>query len=47
MEGRSTSASFLYNGTLAMFERQGFVRTRQLGRNHWLVAKALPARRSR
>ena len=47
MEGRSTSASFLYNGTLAMFERQGFVRTRQLGRNHWLVAKALPTRRSR
>ena len=47
MEGRSTSASFLYNGTLAMFEQQGFTRTRQLGKNHWLVAKALPTRRSR
>jgi len=47
MEGRSTSASFLYNGTLAMFERQGFTRTRQLGKNHWLVAKLLPSRRSR
>jgi hypothetical protein len=41
MEGRSTSASFLYNGTVAMFERQGFARTRQLGKNHWLVTKTL------
>ena len=40
-EGRSVSGSFLYNGTLAMFERQGFVRTRQLGKNHWTVTKVV------
>jgi GNAT superfamily N-acetyltransferase len=39
---RSVSASFLYNGTLAMFESQGFERTRRLGKNHWVVAKAVP-----
>jgi len=39
--GRKTSGSFLYNGTLAMFERQGFKRTRRLGKNHWVVAKTL------
>jgi GNAT superfamily N-acetyltransferase len=30
-EGRSPSSSFLHNGTVSMFERQGFERTRQLG----------------
>ncbi len=29
------SGSFLYNGTLALFERRGFQRTRRLGKNHW------------
>jgi len=37
--GRSVSASFLHNGTLAMFERAGFRRSRPLGKNHWLVTK--------
>ena len=36
---RSVSGSFLYNGTVAMFERVGFVRTRRLGKNHWVVTK--------
>ena len=45
MAGRSTSSAFLYNGTIAMFERQGFTRTRQLGKNHWAVAKVLAAKR--
>jgi len=40
--GRSVSGSFLYNGTLAMFESQGFQRTRQLGKNHWVVARVVP-----
>jgi GNAT superfamily N-acetyltransferase len=40
-EGRSTSGSFLYNGTLSMFERQGFQRTRRLGKNHWVVTKVI------
>lgn len=38
-DGRSLAASFLYNGTLSMFENRGFARTRRLGRNHWVVSK--------
>ncbi|NVI92158.1 GNAT family N-acetyltransferase [Actinomadura sp. BRA 177] len=45
VEGRSTSASFLYNGTLAMFENLGFERTRRLGKNHWVVTKVVPPSR--
>lgn len=41
--GRSVSSSFLYNGSLSLFERHGFERTRRLGKNHWLVTKAVPA----
>jgi GNAT superfamily N-acetyltransferase len=41
VEGRSVAGSFLYNGTVAMFERQGFVRTRRLGKNHWAVTKVV------
>ncbi len=37
--GRSVSGSFLHNGTLSLFERQGFQRTRRLGKNHWVVTK--------
>jgi hypothetical protein len=37
VEGRKVSSSFLYNGTLALFERHGFERVRPLGKNHWLV----------
>jgi GNAT superfamily N-acetyltransferase len=40
-EGRSVSSSFLHNATASMFERQGFKRTRQLGKNRWLVTKVL------
>jgi GNAT superfamily N-acetyltransferase len=40
-EGRSVSSSFLHNGTLAMFERHGFRRTRRLGKNHWVVTKVV------
>jgi hypothetical protein len=36
--GRKTSGAFLYNGTVAMFERQGFARTRRLGKHHWVVS---------
>lgn len=34
---RSVSASFLHNGTLAMFEAAGFARQRRLGKDRWLV----------
>ena len=41
VDGRKTSGSFLYNATLAMFERQGFKRTRKLGKTHWVVIKTV------
>ena len=44
VEGRSVSGSFLHNGTVAMFERQGFQRTRRLGKNHWVVTKVVEGR---
>jgi GNAT superfamily N-acetyltransferase len=39
--GRSVSGSFLYNGTVAMFERQGFRRARRMGKNHWVVTRVV------
>jgi GNAT superfamily N-acetyltransferase len=41
VKGRSVSASFLHNGTVAMFEREGFKRSRRLGKRHWVVAKVV------
>lgn len=41
VEGQSTSGSFLYNATTSIFERLGFKRTRQLGKNHWVVVKTV------
>jgi GNAT superfamily N-acetyltransferase len=41
-EGRKVSSSFLHNGTLSMFERHGFERTRRLGKRHWVVTKLVP-----
>jgi GNAT superfamily N-acetyltransferase len=35
----SVSGSFLHNGTVAMFELEGFRRSRRLGKNHWVVTK--------
>jgi GNAT superfamily N-acetyltransferase len=43
VEGRSAASAFLHNGTAAMFEGQGFRRTRPLGKNHWVVTKVVPA----
>ncbi|MGW7256598.1 GNAT family N-acetyltransferase [Streptomyces sp. NPDC054834] len=40
-DGRSVSASFLYNGTVSLFESQGFTRTRRLGRHHWVVSRTV------
>jgi GNAT superfamily N-acetyltransferase len=41
VDDRSVSASFLHNGTVAMFERQGFKRTRRIGKTRWVVRKFL------
>ncbi|NJM83835.1 MAG: GNAT family N-acetyltransferase [Tabrizicola sp.] len=38
-EGRKVSGSFLFNGALSMFERQGFGRTRLIGKNKWVVTR--------
>ena len=35
--GRKVSGSFLNNGTVAMFERHGFTRVRQVGKHCWVV----------
>ena len=40
-EGRKASASFLFNGSLAMFERNGFERTHQIGKHKWVVSKTI------
>ena len=40
-EGRSVAGSFLHNGTVSLFERQGFGRIRRLGKNHWVVTKVV------
>ncbi len=42
---RSVSASFLHNGTLAMFEAAGFARQRRLGKDRWLVTAEVAGRR--
>jgi GNAT superfamily N-acetyltransferase len=39
VDGRSTSGSFLHNGTLAMFERAGFARRRRIGKHRWVVSR--------
>ena len=40
---KKTSASFLHNATIAMFERQGFERTRLIGKTRWVVRKVVRA----
>ncbi len=43
VDGRSVSGSFLHNGTVAMFERQGFERIRPIGKHHWVVSRIVRA----
>ncbi|CAN7669034.1 hypothetical protein [Mesorhizobium sp. LjNodule214] len=38
-EGRSVAGAFLHNGTLAMFEQQGFRRAGQIGKHRWVVER--------
>lgn len=37
--GRTVASSFLYNGSVAMFEKEGFERVRPIGKTHWVVSK--------
>lgn len=41
-EGRKSSAAFLFNGALSMFERHGFERLRQIGKHKWVVSRTIP-----
>jgi GNAT superfamily N-acetyltransferase len=43
VDGRTVSASFLYNNCVSIFERHGFRRVRRLGKNHWVVSKIVTA----
>ncbi|MBU2407834.1 MAG: GNAT family N-acetyltransferase, partial [Gammaproteobacteria bacterium] len=44
-DGRKVSGSFLVNGALAMFEKRGFERTRQIGKHKWVVERAVEGAR--
>lgn len=37
--GRKVSGSFLWNGTLGLFERNGFTRDRQIGKYKWVMRR--------
>ncbi len=41
--GRKVSRSFLCSGTLGMFEKAGFARTRKIAMHRWVVARTVPA----
>lgn len=41
VKGRSVPGSFLCNGTISMFEREGFERTRQIGMHMWVMTKTV------
>lgn len=45
VQDRKASGSFLHNATVSMFERQGFERTRQIGKHRWVVTRAVRASR--
>ena len=40
-EGRKASASFLWYGTVAMFERAGFTAVRQIGKHRWVARRTI------
>jgi GNAT superfamily N-acetyltransferase len=44
IQGKRTSASFLFNGTRAMFEDAGFEFVRPIGKNHCVMRTTVAAR---
>jgi GNAT superfamily N-acetyltransferase len=40
-EGRKASPAFLFNGSLSLFERLGFERSRQIGKHKWVVTRTI------
>jgi ribosomal protein S18 acetylase RimI-like enzyme len=45
--GERVSSSFLCSGTLGMFEKAGFKKTRKIAMHRWVVVKRLPSERLR
>ena len=45
--GRKTSRSFLCSGTLGMFEKAGFERSRKIAMHRWVVTKTVARSRAR
>lgn len=41
IDGRTVKGTFIYLGTMGMFERRGFVRQRQVAMHHWVVTKTV------
>lgn len=41
IEGRKASAAFLFNGALSTFERNGFKRSRLIGKHKWVVIRTV------
>ena len=42
--GKKVSSSFLCSGTLGMFEKAGFRKTRKIAMHRWVVEKRLPSK---
>ena len=40
-EGRKSSPAFLFNGALSTFERNGFKRSRLIGKHKWVVTRTV------
>jgi GNAT superfamily N-acetyltransferase len=45
--GEKTSNSFLCSGTLGMFEKSGFRKTRKIAMRRWVVARRIPSTRGK
>lgn len=41
VEGRKIAGSFIYLGTLPMFEKRGFTKLRPVAMHHWVVVKVV------
>lgn len=41
IEGRKASPVFLFNGSLSLFERLGFERSRKIGKHKWVVTRTI------
>jgi GNAT superfamily N-acetyltransferase len=40
-DGRKAAPAFLFNGSLSMFERLGFARSRPIGKHKWVVTRTI------